>query len=634
MQAEQLEILGFIRRFPPFNGLDDEVLASIAQQIEIAYYRADTVILNYGDLVHDLYLIRSGAVEMHRRSGELHNRLSEGSLFGQMGLLMNNKVRMSATALEDTLVYCLPEAVFNELYEHYESFADYVEVEDNARLRQAVSRQAGGDELLTSTVRELISREPVTISASASVLEAARKMTAEGVSSILVLADLAPHVDASNAQMASEPPGPQQTHSVAGILTDRDLRTRILATGLSPSTGVAEVMSENLLALESGRFVFEAMLIMLRHNLHHLPILHKGQPLGVIALSDVMRHESRNSLFVVRHIFQAQNIEELAAIADDVKACFVRMVNEDANSHMIGTAMAGIGRSFKQRLLELAEQELGPPPVPYCFLALGSMARDEQLIVTDQDNAIILDNRYQAAEHGAYFATLAKRVSDGLAACGYSYCTGDIMATNVQWQKTRQQWEQCFSDWITNPNPQSLLNSSIFFDLDGVYGQTQWAEQLNTLIARLAQRSPRFLACMARNALGRTPPLGFFKEFVMEQDGKHNNSINLKRRGTAPLADLIRVHALAVGSKAHNSFDRLNDVIEANILPKGRGADLRDAMEFIATVRIRHQALDLETGSDPDNNIEPENLSDFERRNLKDAFQILSNAQKFMKFRY
>ncbi len=120
----------------------------------------------------------------------------------------------------------------------------------------------------------------------------------------------------------------------------------------------------------------------------------------------------------------------------------------------------------------------------------------------------------------------------------------------------------------------------------------------------------------------------------MEQDGRHNNSINLKRRGTAPLADLIRVHALATDSRSQNSFERLDDIIEAGILPKGRGPDLRDAMEFISMVRIRHQALDIEAGREPDNNIEPENLSDFERRNLKDAFQILSNAQKFLKFRY
>ncbi|MCD8512904.1 MAG: cyclic nucleotide-binding protein, partial [Nitrincola sp.] len=147
-------------------------------------------------------------------------------------------------------------------------------------------------------------------------------------------------------------------------------------------------------------------------------------------------------------------------------------------------------------------------------------------------------------------------------------------------------------------------------------------------------QSKRFLAAMSRNALNRTPPLGFFKDFVMEQDGRQNNTINMKRRGTAPLADLARVHALAIGSKARNSFLRLDEIIEADILPRGRGQDLRDALELISMVRIRHQALALEKGEVPDNSIAPENLSEFERKNLKDAFQILSNAQKFMKFRY
>lgn len=145
---------------------------------------------------------------------------------------------------------------------------------------------------------------------------------------------------------------------------------------------------------------------------------------------------------------------------------------------------------------------------------------------------------------------------------------GDIMATNPIWRMTRQEWEACFADWIDNPNPKALLNASIFFDLDGVYGRLKWAEQLNGFIVRRARRNNRFLACLARNALNRTPPLGFFKSFVMEKDGRHNNSINLKRRGTAPLADLIRVHALAVGSRAQNSFERLDDIIDAAFCPK------------------------------------------------------------------
>jgi CBS domain-containing protein len=262
------------------------------------------------------------------------------------------------------------------------------------------------------------------------------------------------------------------------------------------------------------------------------------------------------------------------------------------------------------------------------------MARDEQLIITDQDNALILDNRYDPKLHGEYFEALANFVSDGLSACGYTYCTGGIMATNPQWRKTMKEWDACFADWLDNPVPEALLNCSIFFDLEGVWGKIKWAEQLNFFVAKKASREPRFLSSLARNALSRTPPLGFFKNFVMEKDGEHRNSINLKRRGTAPIADLIRVHALAVGSQARNSFERLDDIIKAGILPEGRISDLRDALEFISMVRIRHQALDIGEQRPADNNIEPEHLTEFERRNLKDAFLVISNSQRFLKFRY
>lgn len=313
---------------------------------------------------------------------------------------------------------------------------------------------------------------------------------------------------------------------------------------------------------------------------------------------------------------------------------FVRMVNEDANSHMIGSAMAGIGRSFTQRLLELGEEKLGPPPVPYCFMALGSMARDEQLVVTDQDNAMILDDRFIPEQHDEYFLALAKFVSDGLAECGYTYCTGDIMATNQKWRQPLRVWKGYFADWIDNPKAQALLNSNIFFDLDGIYGQTEFAEQLKTLVADKASNSPRFLSFLARNALNRTPPIGFFRTFVLEEDGKQQKTFNLKRRGTAPLSDLIRVHALACGSRAQNSFERLKVIGNTKLLLDDDLGNLRDALEFISIVRIRHQALAIEAGREPDNNVRPEDLSPFERSHLKDAFQVVSNAQKFLKFRY
>ncbi|WP_153915259.1 DUF294 nucleotidyltransferase-like domain-containing protein [Shewanella sp. TC10] len=620
MEVELLEIRNFIRQYPPFDQLPEQALIEVSKSVEISYYRADSMVIEFEDKIHDLYMIRSGIVEIYRRKGELYNRLDQGGLFGQLGLLTNNKVRYPAKAVKDTLLYCIPENIFEEFCERYDAFAEFVEVEGSIRLQQAVEDNSDdANSLTTSKVKTILSAEPVMLPNTTSIQDVARIMTNENVSAAII-----------NDPSLTDEGG----NSFVGIITVRDLCAKVIAEGLDVDTPVGEVMSTELISLDHNAYIFEAMLLMLRYNVHHLPILKNRQPIGLIEVTDIIRYESQNSLLIVSSIFQQNSIEDLTVLAQQNSACFVRMVNEDANSHMVGRAMSEIGRSFKQRLLELAEEKFGPPPVPYCFLALGSMARDEQLIVTDQDNAIILDNDYQESLHGEYFENLANYVCDGLDACGYTYCTGDIMATNPEYRKTQSQWEDCFADWIENPNPQALLNCSIFFDLYGVYGRPKWAEQLNAFILRKAKKNNRFLACLARNALNRTPPLGFFKDFVMEKDGRHNNSINLKRRGTAPLADLIRVHALAIGSQSQNSFDRLEDIIEAGILPASKGKDLQHAMELISLVRIRHQALDIESEQEPDNNIEPENMSDFERRNLKDAFLVLSSAQNFLKFRY
>lgn len=621
MEIEQLEVLNFISRHPPFNDLPEVELRKIAKNIEVAYYKKDTDILKYGSPIHDLYMIRSGVVEVYRRNGELYNRIDEGRLFGQMGILMNNRVRMPAKAIEDSLIYCIPESIFNELCERFEFFADFMELENGSGLQRLASSHSEGNDFTTVKARDILTRGHVTINATSTIQEAAQLMAKENVTAVLV-------VQSSDGNNSDE------DDQLLGILTDRDLCIRVLAEGVDSNILVNQVMSNSVVSLNYNSYVFEAILTMLRYNVHHLPIIKDKKPIGIIGMTDIIRYESQNSLLLVSSIFKQTNVEELRAVSEQVKNCFVRMVREDANAHMIGRAMSVIGSSFKQRLAELAEQQFGPPPIPYCLVAMGSMARDEQLIVTDQDNALILDNSYSPEVHGEYFFNLSKFICDGLAACGYEYCTGGIMATNPEWRKTKSEWEECFAQWIDNPTPERLLNSSIFFDILGVYGRLKWAEQLNSFIVRRAKKNNHFLACMAYNAIQRTPPLGFFKDFVMEKDGKYRNSINLKRRGTAPLADLIRVHSLAIGSHAQNSFDRLEDINSAGILPKGRGSDLRDAMELIYMVRIRHQALYIENGHEPNNNIKPENMSDFERRNLKAAFQILSGAQNFIKFRY
>ncbi len=616
MQAELIDIRNHMAQHPPFDEMTEELLDKVVGGIEVVYFKAGTQILEFGDQNIWLYYVRSGAVEIYRRSGELYNRISEGGIFGQFGLLMHKKVRFPAKALEDTLIYKIPDEIFQYLWENDEDFADFVEIEDRSRLRSALSRREKSNELMTSKVIRLVSREPISAPCTVRLQEAARIMTDNGVSALLLMDE------------EGEKP------LLKGIITDRDLRTRALSEALPSETPISDIMSEGLITIPSSMFIFEAMLTMLHNNVHHLPVMDRDEVRGVVALSDIVKYESQSSLYLVSNIYHQQDVKGLKKISRDVRDSFVRMVNEDANSHMIGSAMAGIGRSFTQRLLELGEEKLGPPPVPYCFMALGSMARDEQLVVTDQDNAMILDDSFVPEQHDEYFLALAKFVSDGLAECGYTYCTGDIMATNQKWRQPLRVWKDYFADWIDNPKAQALLNSNIFFDLDGIYGQTEFAEQLKTLVADKASNSQRFLSLLARNALNRTPPIGFFRTFVLEEDGKQQKTFNLKRRGTAPLSDLIRVHALACGSRAQNSFERLKAIGNTKLLLDDDLGNLRDALEFISIVRIRHQALAIEAGREPDNNVRPEDLSPFERSHLKDAFQVVSNAQKFLRFRY
>lgn len=627
VSVEVMEVRQHLARFPPFNALSDELLDRVAASVDVAYFRSGTEIVGRGDPIHDLYYIRSGAVDIFRRNGALYNRLGEGDFFGHFSLLRNQRMHFPARAIEDTLIYLIPEAVFQELCDVDEQFADFVELE-RPRLKSTVEKQFSETSMLTTRVRRLVSRPPLLMETTDSVQDAARRISEENATAALVIGE----EDGDPRRAFTDDEG--RAWHLLGIMTDSDFRDRVIARGLPPTTPLREVLGDRLITVQSDETVYEAMLAMLRNNVHHLPVLHRRRPVGVLHLSDLIRQQTNSSLYLVNNIFNQNSAEGLAGLLPDVRATFVRMVEEQASSQMVGSALSTIGRAFTRRLLELGERELGPPPVPYCFIALGSMARNEQTILTDQDNAMVLDDSFEHDAHDAYFEALANYVSDGLDACGYAYCTGGIMATNPKWRQPLRVWKQYFTDWIGKPDPEHLLHSSIFFDLDSVSGEEAFAETLQDLVAEQGSRSPLFLAAMARNALNRTPPIGFFRNFVMEKDGRQNNTINAKRRGTAPMTDLIRVHALACASRSQNSFDRLNDIDRTQLLPAGVGEKLRYALEFISMVRIRHQMLNLQRDQPPDNNIDPEHISATERHNLKDAFQVLSDAQKFMRFRY
>ncbi|HHQ69207.1 MAG TPA: CBS domain-containing protein, partial [Halothiobacillaceae bacterium] len=471
MSVEVNEIRDHIRRFPPFDRLGNTQLDEIAQSIEIAYYKAGSEITRFGEPIHHLGYVRSGAVEVYRHDGELYHRLSEGGIFGHFGLLRNQQVRYPATAIEDSLIYFVPERVFNHLCEIDGYFADFVE-ESGSSLQASVEQQQAENDMLVTRVRRLISRAPLLLTADQTVREAALRMTEENASAVLVIRPPVEGDDPSRVFIGED----KQDWFVSGIITDRDMRIRVLAQGLASDCLLEKITTPKLICIRSDESVYEAMLAMLRANVHHLPVLHRRRPVGIVHLSDIIRYETRSSLYLVSNIANQADMRGLERLMPDVRAAFVRLVEDNANAQMVGSALSTIGRALMRRAIELAERELGPPPVAYCYMTNGSMARNEQSIVTDQDNALILADDFDPDQHDEYFQALAQRVSDALDACGYTYCKGGIMAITERWRQPISVWRAYFTEWIDQPDPERLLHSSIFFDLDCVYGDAVLVE--------------------------------------------------------------------------------------------------------------------------------------------------------------
>ena len=309
MQAEQVEISIYLSRHHPFDQLPDEARDVLAQSVEIAYFRAGTEIVRFREAIDDLYVVRSGSVEVFRRNGELHNRLAQGGIFGQMGLLMDGRVRFPVTALDDTLVYCIPGSLFKEYCAEYDDFADYFEVDNSEILRGTVSKAVESSDLTTAKVKTILTRAPVIVSPGCSAQEAAKFMGEEGVSFLLVY--------------ASDDPTNGITPGLKGIITDHDLRQSIVAMGLPLTTPVSEIMSTDFKILDVKAYLFEAMLMMLRFNLQYLPVMHRNEPVGVVSLSDILRHESQSSLLFVKGIFTQQSVKDLTRYAKQLPSVYV-----------------------------------------------------------------------------------------------------------------------------------------------------------------------------------------------------------------------------------------------------------------------------------------------------------------------
>ncbi len=595
----------FLKHAPPFDRLDEDALHRAASGIEAAYYREGQTVL---DSTSDpgLAVLRKGAVRLLDEEHRFLDKRSEGECFGHAAWFRGQQLPYRAEAEEDSLVWHLPTARFEELKQRSADFAAWFDQGPAQRLNVASARERPA-----RRVADLLRRAPVFARGDESIQATAARMRDEKVSSVLVLED----------------------GRLAGIVTDKDLRRRVTATGQDTAAPIRLVMTRDPSTLAASAGLDDALLMMMRHGYHHLPVMEDDKPVGLVTAGDLLRAQSEHPLRLLQDIQRQRDVPGLEALSRRMPALFTRMVDLGRDVEQVGRLVTQVTDAFTIRLVELGAEDLGPAPMDWAWMAFGSQGRMEQTARTDQDNGIVTAEA-ASGDAARWFDRLSRRVCEGLDRLGYVFCPGEIMALNAKWRVSLDEWRGHFDGWIETPTPKSVMHSSIFFDLRCITGSSALVESLREHALAGARDNRIFRRFMAANAITHQPPLGFFRRFVQEDDGSQEEGLNLKHRGIVPIIDLVRLRALEGALPGVNTFDRLRAAAEAGIMNDADAANLEDALNLIGRLRLEHQAQQLAAGEAPGNLVPAAALSPLMRRNLKAAFMLVREAQQALQLRY
>ena len=613
MEVELVEIRQFLERRNPFNYLSTELLDELPRDIEIRYLRRG------GEFPPEegfLYVVRSGAIKIFDTDGELCEKLAEGDTYSVTCQLVNLSECDRGEAVEDTLLYMLSCERLKALCRESTAFSEHFSATVKERLKAAVTTVQESDDpsvaAMMVEVGSLVRKKPISVNSGMTIRETAALMSNKDVSSVMVMRD----------------------EQLIGLVTDRDLRKRCVAIGLNGSEPIDQIMTPDPKTIDASTLTVQALMTMTRMHFHHLPVTRNGALIGMITATDLANHQSANSAYLAADVRKAKTVEDLIEVSKRLPNLHLHLANASVTARHIGEAVSCLTDSITARLLEMAEDKLGPPPTAYLWMAGGSQARHEQSSHSDQDNALLLSDDFVAEQHDGYFSALAQFVSDGLDACGFMYCPGNAMATNPQWRQPLKVWQGYFTRWIESPDPMSMMLSSIFFDLRPVTGTFELFPPLQTMILKKSQENRIFLAYMMANAMQHRPPLGFFRQFVLERGGEHDDTLDLKHRGIVPITDIARLLALSLGKEPVNTVERLRACAGSAAISTEMAENLEDALEFIASLRIQHQAQQIRLGKAPDNYVPPSELSELEREHLKHAFKVIQSMQETMVKRF
>lgn len=600
-----MEVAAFLARHPPFDAVERDRLDELAGRVKTEQFTAGTVILQQsGEPSRFLYLIRHGSAEI-LDDGHLVDMIGEGEVFGAWSLLGGFGPTATVRAREDATCFLIEPEDAKAVLGTSTGMTFVV----SSLRRGLVDVSSGQDTGATDRYRRvgsLVRRPAVTCEAGTTVADAAELMAREHVSALLI-----PGVDG------------------LGILTDQDLRTRIVAARRSLETPVGEVMTFPARAASEGSMAGEVLLLMLDEGFHHTPIVDAtGTPIGVVSDSDLLGVEEHTPFALKSSIERAPDRDSAVRAARGLPEVVSSLVDVGMDPVDVGHIVGFTIDALTRHLMGLAIERYGSPPVPWAWLALGSAGRQEQALHTDQDHALAYDLQGQTREDiDPYFADFAEFVTAGLEDAGIPRCDGDAMAANSALRKSLEGWTDAYRAWMTDPGAEGSVLLSIVFDYRRVMGPLDAEGPLDELL-RSCQRYPNFLRHLSRRALEEKPPTGFFKDLVVESKGQQAGRLDIKHKGITIVGNLARAAAIRAGLTERRTIGRLRAAASVGSINDETRAELEEAFRFLWGVRLKHHVARVRAGEPPDDFVDPSELGPVTRQALKEAFKVIARAQK------
>ncbi len=628
--AERIQ--DFLKEFPPFDILKKEELLAISGQIRVLYVEKGEHVFKQDTLCHDeFYIVREGAVGLYRNTSneeDLVDICDAGDLFGLRIMIIKKKYRMSAKADEESIVYAIPGQVFEPLIEQnikvnkfvLSTFASharhyYTETEKGNRIDNTISIEVAKDlsELRSITYR----KKPLTCLSDDSVEVIAKKMTARNTSYAVVV---------------------NEDKYPVGIITDIDLRAKVLTGTYAIGSLASEIMTSPVITYAKKLTVAEAQIALIKHDVNHLCITKDGtrnsKLIGILSEHDLLVSFGNNPSVLIKEAKRVKKTQKLRYIRTQVKKLLKTYLDQDIPTPHLLHIISEINEALIIRVIELALDEMKTaPPVKFSFLVLGSQGRGEQLLLTDQDNAIVFedvdDKDYKTTQN--YFLELAYKITKGLHTIGFEYCPAEMMASNPRWCMSVSNWESQFKDWMIKPTEEGTLLSSIFFDFQCVFGDTVMVDKLSKVVFDGVNKSNRFLGMLGVSALQKPSPLGFFNRFLVEQNGEHKDSFDIKSRAMMVLIDAARILTLHHNVKSiNNTLKRYEKLAEIEPNNAAIFESCAKAFRVLIKFRTRQGLLHNDSGRFIDLNT----LTKEDKLRLKRCFRPIRDIQEILRVRF